>query len=123
MKIVNSAVPVIGGQSKKSYIETLRAIATLTLVFGASIFVIIKECCKGGNTDKRHKIRDIICLNSFAIYLIHPFWINLIFKAFKITPISFPIYIGIPVLFLVVLIMSLLSGAIVRKIPLIREIL
>ena len=94
-----------------------------TLVFGASIFVIIKECCKGGNNDKRHKIRDIICLNSFAIYLIHPFWINLIFKVFKITPISFPIYIGIPVLFFVVFIMSLLSGAIVRKIPLIREIL
>ncbi len=94
-----------------------------TLVFGASVFVIIKECCKGGNNDKLHKIRDIICLNSFAIYLIHPFWINLFFKVFKITPISFPIYIGIPVLFFVVFIMSLLSGAIVRKIPLIREIL
>lgn len=92
-----------------------------TLLLGSSVFVIVKECSKGDN-NKKHKFRDMICLNSFAIYLIHPFFINVIYKVFNFTPLSMPIIIGIVSLFLVVIAFSVIGGIILRKIPIVKNL-
>jgi surface polysaccharide O-acyltransferase-like enzyme len=94
-----------------------------TLVFGASIFVIIKECCKGDNNNKNHKIREIICLNSFAIYLIHPLFINIIYKVLGFTPLSMPIILGIAGLFLIVFALSLIAAILLKHIPILKRLL
>lgn len=109
-------------QRNESFLLNHQTKNVLTLGLGMSVFILVKYIARTVGY-KDGVFCRIICENSFAIYLIHPFWINLIYKVFKITPLSFPIYIGIPVLFLVVFIMSLISGAVVRKIPLIRKIL
>lgn len=109
-------------QRNESFLLNHQTKNVLTLGLGMSVFVLVKSIVRVVDY-KEGAFCRIICENSFAIYLIHPFWINLIYKVFKITPLSFPIYIGIPVLFLVVFIMSLISGAVVRNIPLIRKIL
>lgn len=93
----------------------------LTLILGASVFVIFKHLAQ--NKEKVGKICNFICYTSFGIYLIHPLFINIIYKVIGFTPLSLPIGIGIVVMFAVVFILSSLTAYIMKRIPLINKIL
>ncbi len=57
---------------------------------------------------------------SFAVYLVHPVFLNVAYKFLHVTPLSFPLGVSLPLFFLTTI---LLSGAVawgIRKIPLLR---
>lgn len=93
-----------------------------TLILGISIFSIAKEIGKIKKL-KYGRICKFICANSFAIYLVHPIFINIIYKVFLITPLSFPTGFGIIILSLIVFILSLMTSLLLRRCPLIKKII
>lgn len=58
---------------------------------------------------------------SFAVYLIHPFYINLFYKVLQITPLDFYIGLSIPLFFGVVLVLAIASARLLRMIPFVRD--
>lgn len=68
--------------------------------------------------------RIVRCISrySLGIYLIHSFWLNLLYKGFHIYPDNFPIFIGEMVCLLYALIMSIISTYILSKLPYIKKL-
>lgn len=92
-----------------------------TLVLGASVFILFKHIFE--RKQAIHPVVRLICRTSFGIYLIHPLFINFIYKVLHITPLSFPIAAGIAVLFTVVFTLSLSTAFVLKKIPLVKNLL
>lgn len=92
-----------------------------TLILGASVFLLMKSAFK--NKETVNKLVNRVCSNSFAIYLIHPIWGNLFYKVLKITPLSFPIVLGILIMFTLMFALSLVTGMVMRKLPFLKDIL
>ena len=57
----------------------------------------------------------------FAVYLVHPVFLNLIYKLFRISLLDFPIWISLPGIYLAVAGLSLLTARILCKIPLLKR--
>ena len=57
----------------------------------------------------------------FTIYLVHPVFINLLYKFFHISLLDYPIGISLPVFFVGVLFLATLSAWILRKIPVLKK--
>ena len=66
-------------------------------------------------------VEQSISKTSFAIYLVHPFYINLIYKGFHITPIYFSVGIGILILYMNVLFLSWITGFILKRILIVKD--
>lgn len=92
-----------------------------TLILGASVFLLMKSAFK--NKETVNKLVNRVCSNSFAIYLIHPIWGNLFYMLLKITPLSFPIVLGILIMFTLMFALSLVTGMVMRKLPFLKDIL
>ena len=92
----------------------------LTLIQSVSVFMLMKIVFEHRETT--HLVQAVSKC-SFGIYLIHPFWINLIYKVLKINPLSMPIGIGIVVLFAVVFVLSFISAWLVKRLPAIKNII
>ena len=58
----------------------------------------------------------LLSVNSFGIYVFHMLWINVIYKVMKYNPISEGLW-TIPLLIVIVIILSLITSIIFRKIP------
>lgn len=58
---------------------------------------------------------------SFAVYLIHPVFLNIAYKLFHVTPLSFPIGVSLPVFFLGTLLLSAAGAWVLRKIAPLRK--
>lgn len=58
---------------------------------------------------------------SFGIYLIHPVFLNLFYKYFNVTPLSFFIGLSLPLFFLGTLLLSALTSWLLRKLPPLRR--
>ncbi len=89
--------------------------------YSIGIFNYIKQKFNKENENKTNKIIEILSKYSFSIYILHPFWINLIYKVMKVTPLNFPIFIGILIMFLLIFILTLISAFILKKIPFIKK--
>lgn len=92
----------------------------LTLIQSISVFMLLKIVFEHRETT--HLV-EAVSKYSFGIYLIHPFWINLIYKVLKITPLSMPIGIGIVVMFAIVFVLSFISAWLVKRLPVIKNII
>ena len=57
----------------------------------------------------------------FAIYLIHPVFLNIAYKFFNMTPLSFNVTVSLPLFFLGDLLLSAIGAWILCKIPLLRK--
>lgn len=69
----------------------------------------------------------------FAVYLVHPVFVNLLYKFLQVTPLAFTgriqilggsipgIVLSLPLFFLVILLLSLLTAWVLWKIPLLRR--
>ncbi len=57
----------------------------------------------------------------FAVYLVHPVFLNFFYKFLHITPLQYPIWISLPGMLVVVLVLSFGTAAVLRKIPILRK--
>ncbi len=57
----------------------------------------------------------------FTVYLVHPVFINLAYKALHLTPLDYPLWIAIPVFFAVILGLSVLTAWVLGKISILKR--
>lgn len=58
---------------------------------------------------------------SFAVYLVHPVFLNLAYKFFRITPLDFPVGISLPVFFVVTLLLAVTAAWALNRFPPLRK--
>lgn len=58
---------------------------------------------------------------SFTVYLVHPVFLNVAYKALHVTPLSFGVGFSLPLFFLGTLALSVVSAWILRQIPPLRD--
>lgn len=73
------------------------------------------------NIEKENKFFSFIADNSFGIYVIHCFFIHIINKIFHIYPDMYPIYLSVPIIFIVVFGASLITAFVIRRIKTVRK--
>ena len=85
----------------------------LVLIVSVSLFSLIKNSKLNMN-----KVVSFIDKTSFGVYILHMFWINLIYKFFKINPFTFvnPL-VGFVVLFISVSGLSIFSSFVMKRFP------
>lgn len=94
-----------------------------TMIQALSVFCLFKKYMDAVHVGKLAKS---ISRCSFGIYLIHPFFINLLYKMMNITPTNFPLLgigFAIPLLWLLVFILSWGGTFIMLKVPGLKELL
>lgn len=94
-----------------------------TMIQALSVFCLFKKYMDGVHVGKLAKS---ISRCSFGIYLIHPFFINLLYKMMDITPTNFPLLgigFAIPLLWLLVFILSWGGTFIMLKVSGLKELL
>lgn len=57
----------------------------------------------------------------FAIYLVHPVFVNVLYKFLHITPLSFSIYYSLPIFFLLILALAGVTAWLLRRIPFLKK--
>ena len=95
--------------------------ATNVFIILESILVF-KLFSSGKINKKSNKILNSISRYSLGIYLIHPFWLNLLYKIIKILPDTMPILIGELAIWIYAIMISLISSIILYKIPIIKKL-
>lgn len=95
----------------------------ITLVQSTGIFMLFSKFGAGQKGKGFNRIVSSVCRCSFAIYLVHPFFLNFIYKVLKITPLSFPIGFGIIVLYTAVFLLSWCAAWIMTRMPGFRRII
>lgn len=106
---------------KQSYSINHEAGNILTFLMSTTIFLLVKELC----IDKDVRISKFVEISgkySFAVYLVHPFFINLIYKVLGFTPLSMNIWVGIILLDIIVAALSLAAAVVIKRIPLLKKI-
>ena len=84
-------------------------------IFGAGLAGLQKP------TEKNTALWATASALSFGIYLIHPVFLNISYKFLGITPLSFPIWLSLPLFFLGTLLLATAAVWVLRKIPPLRK--
>ena len=90
----------------------LNCISASSLFLSATVFM---------HHIKENKLVRSISDCSFGIYLIHPFFINLMIKLFHIYPMRYVVVLAVPVACIVIAALSFVSTYILRKVRWIKE--
>ena len=91
------------------------------LLFSISVFVFAKNNSdKTDMSSKRHNSLLFLSKCSFGVYLLHPFFIEVLEQK-NITSMSFTPLLSIPVLSVIVFLLSLFVSALINKIPLVNK--
>lgn len=94
------------------------------IALSVAIFILFKNFINNAETAKfDYKIIPFLSKHSFAIYIIHMFWINLIYKALKFNPFEINALLGMIVIWFMVTILSIASAMLMKKIPLLDKII
>lgn len=103
--------------------ETLKWLTNLdnifTFILSINVFLYFKRIFEKNLNENR--VITFISKYSLLIYLIHPLFINIIYKIFCITPLNFFVPIGVILMFAIILILTLISAIIVKKVPIIGK--
>ncbi len=91
-------------------------------LFSCSVFSLFKQVANNESEGKGAKIKDRLSECSFGIYIIHMFWINIIYKFADINPFTGICAVKLPCIFLITLLLSFVSVLIMKKIPFIRNL-
>lgn len=114
------------------YITVRKCGEGATLVLGDRIFTLLQALSVFSlfkiymDSIRVGKIAKSISRCSFGIYLIHPFFINILYKMINITPTNFPVLstgFAIPLLWLLVFILSWGGTIMMLKIPVLNKLL
>lgn len=57
----------------------------------------------------------------FTVYLIHPVYVNIAYKLLDMTPLDYPLWVSLPLFWLVIMGLSLGSAWVLRQIPILRK--
>lgn len=57
----------------------------------------------------------------FAIYLVHPVFLNLLYKGFHVSLLDFPIGLSLPCVFLATLLLAAAAAWVLNRIPILRK--
>lgn len=98
----------------------------IILFYAVSIFSFMKEKNRNVQIISKQRISKTVeklSFVSFGVYLTHMFWINLLFKLFKINPYNPNVFVGIIFIGSLVLILSIITTLILHKIPIIRKLI
>lgn len=68
----------------------------------------------------RELLKHMACL-TFGIYLIHPVFLNLFYKFWKLSPMDFPVFLGVPLFWGIAFGGAAIVTWILRKMPLFRR--
>ena len=76
-----------------------------------------------GNDKSEKALRAVERISSlcFTVYLIHPVFLNVLYKFLHITLLDYPIVFSLPIVFLVVLMLSLIVAWLLYHIPVLRR--
>jgi len=95
--------------------------------FSSSVFIVLeailvfKLFSSGKINIKSNKLIEVISKYSLGIFIIHPFWINLMYKGLGIFPDILPTMIGEIVFFVVIFTLSIITSIILYKMPITRK--
>lgn len=108
--------------TKNGYDQTFYSYFSVTVLFEAvSLFYFVKQHTrKNYHFDKVNQIITVFSKNSFGIYLIHPLYIRLI-KSLGLLVLPLPTVFTVPLISLSVLLLSLISSVILKRIPFIKH--
>lgn len=67
-------------------------------------------------------IIEVLGKYSFGIYIIHMLWINILYKLLKISPFVPNALLGFMVMWILVIVASVVSSAIMKKIPILKNV-
>lgn len=97
----------------------------IILICACSIYNMLLNKIGDVNEYKQsyEKIIEFLSKHSFGVYIVHMLWINILYKLIKINPFEYNAILIIPILWFVVLVASLVTTMIMKKIPLIKKII
>lgn len=115
-----------GGSLQMAYNYPLTVILSVgIMLFAMSLQQQFRQ--NGWSLQKRRVLRGgkklIVGLSglSFTIYLIHPVFLNVLYKVLHVTPVDYPVIISQPIFFAVTLLCSVISAWILNKITPLRK--
>lgn len=102
----------------------------IMIIYAMSLFMLLKNMAHQGEektncaiqTSKK-RLLDVLSECSFGVYIIHMFWINLAYKLFRLNPFVPNVFVMMIAVWLIVVLLSVISTIIMRKIPLIKRML
>ena len=96
--------------------------APAIVAYSASVFLIFKHHTFREN-NWLDRVVQFLSAHSFGIYLIHFFWINVIYKALGFNPFAHsPLLVFLPI-FIIVFLLSLACTFVMKHIPLLKNLL
>ncbi len=93
----------------------------IIVAYSVSLFIIVREKYKDNNVE--NKIVSLLSHVSFGVYLIHMFWINLLFKFFNINPFYPNVFIGFLLTGGFALFASVVSVLVLKKLPGLKKLI
>lgn len=86
-----------------------------TVLLSIMLFVLVQSWGAhfGKNAKKWEKAGELC----FAIYLVHPVYVNILYKCLHVTPLSFSIYLSLPIFFVIVLLLATITAWVLHQIP------
>ena len=97
-----------------------------TLLQAVSVYCLVKNHISKAVKTEVAPLIESISKCSFGIYLIHPFYINFLYKVLNVTPTSFSfgsVFVGIFILWIGVFMISWLTSWIMLRMPILRKLL
>ena len=101
---------------------------SMQMAYNYPFTVLLSLClfCAASAWGKSHPAKNTELWESaarlcFAVYLIHPVFLNLAYKYFDVTPLSYFIGISLPMFFLGALLLAAISAWLLLKIPILRK--
>ena len=94
----------------------------ITLLLSTSIFMLFKNIRKISNKNTLNII-NLVCKESFGIYLIHMFYINIIYKLFKYNIYGKWMLLNGVIVYVIVFILSYITTYLLKKVSLMKKVL
>ena len=95
------------------------------LILSVAIFALVKDVIANKNekSAEEHKILNFISMQSYGVYIVHMFVINVLYKLLKISPFGNGMLIKVVVLWGMASIISIVMVVIGRKVPVFGKLL
>lgn len=91
-----------------------------TVLLSIILVILVKNHEMDFGSNERRRLRSMDAL-SFTVYLVHPVFLNLLYKFLHKTPLDFFIGVSLPFYFCVVLLSAVVLAWILRKLPLLNR--
>lgn len=97
----------------------------VVFLFSAAVFALARSADRSHKpaSEPVAKFKTLLSVNSFGVYLIHMFWINLVYKFIKWDPLRSLPLVNMLAIWAGVTVLSVISTMILRKIPGFKNIL